>query len=87
MKNPVLSGDAWAGCCGREQDGGQDQQQELPEPGQEKPQVVADGAEHNVDDVFFDALDGISWQTDRLSLTPRNSDKAHRNCEIAEVDF
>ncbi len=49
VKNPVLSGDAHVSRAAPEQKGGQDQQQELPEPCQEEPEVVAD-----------DRLNGVS---------------------------
>ena len=58
MKNPVFSGGAGGGRCGRrEQDGGDDQQQECPEPCQEEPEVVADGAKQDVGDVSLGALE------------------------------
>lgn len=59
VKNPALSGGTCGCCCGREQDGGQDQQKELPEPCQEEPEVVADGAEHGVDDASSTPLSGF----------------------------
>jgi hypothetical protein len=44
VKNPVLSGDAHVSRAAPEQKGGEDQQQELPEPCQEEPEV---GREHD----------------------------------------
>ncbi|MFH1343974.1 MAG: recombinase family protein, partial [Pseudomonadota bacterium] len=43
VKNSVLSGRAHVSDAAPEQDGGENQQQERPEPCQEEPKVVADG--------------------------------------------
>lgn len=43
VKNPVFSGHTHVSDAAREQDCGQDQQQELPEPFQEEPEVVWNG--------------------------------------------